>query len=248
MREKVIDRKPFSTGTGAFGYFECTLSDAHIYSKAKLFSKVGKRTPVVARLSAGPDRNGVAQTVQDDIYGFAVKFFTEEGNWDLLTMSLPVSTFRSPQRSPEATHTFDENPENNLRDPNAHLDFTTANKGEGLHSSTWLYSDIGLPYHWRMMSAYSVCSLSLVNEDGKIYHVRFILRAKKKYRYMEFETARILRSYIPDYYARDLYVAIERGEFPEWTLVAQILTPEMSKKIDFDPFDPTKVNSGLNNF
>ncbi|XP_074605736.1 catalase-2-like [Brevipalpus obovatus] len=240
VREKVIDRKPFSTGSGAFGFFECTLPDAHVYSKAKLFSKVGKRTPIVARLSTGPDRNGVAQTVQDDIYGFAIRFYTEDGNWDLLTMSLPVSTFRSPQRSPEATHTFDENPENNLRDSNAHVDFLTSN-AEGLHSMTLLYSDIGLPQDWRMMTTYSVCGLSLVNKDGKIYHVRFTVKAKQKYKFMEFETARILRSYIPDYYSRDLYVAIERGKFPEWTLIAQILTPEISKKLDFDPFDPTKI-------
>ena len=246
VRERVIDRKTFSTGSGAFGYFECTKPNAHFFSKASLFGKVGKKTRIVARLSAGPDRNGSPQTVYNDIHGFSVRFYTDEGNWDLITMSLPVSTFRSPQRAPEATHTFDENPLNNLLDANRHIDYLTSNH-EGLHSMTWQYSDIGIPKNWRVMSAFSVCTLSLINDQGRIHFVRFILKSKQKYGYMSTETARYLRAAIPDFLTRDLYASIRRGDYPEWILIAQTLTPEESKKLDFDPFDPTKVRITLQN-
>lgn len=240
VQERTLNRRSFSLGTGAFGYFECTLPNAQRYSRAKLFDKVGKRTPIVVRIAPGSARYGAPQPPHNDAYGFCVRFFTEEGNWDLLTMNFPLSPLRDPMRSPESAHANQEDPASNLNDPNRSLDFLTSNL-QGLHSFTWQYSDIGLPLNWRLMSGHSLSSLSFMNEKGKIFHVRFTLKAKRKYKYMDAEMAHYMRSHIPDYYMRDLYVSIKNGDFPEWFLIAQILTPEAMEKIDFDPFDPTKV-------
>ncbi|XP_074595413.1 vegetative catalase-like [Brevipalpus obovatus] len=239
VREKTINRRTFSTGTGAFGYFECTLPNAGRYSKAKLFNKVGKRTPIVVRIAPGSSRLGAPQPIHNDLYGFCIRFYTEEGNFDLLMLSFPLSPLRNTMRSPDLSHANEENPVNNLKDPNGSIDFVTSNL-EGLHSFLWQYSDIAVPLTWKVMTSYSLSSLSFTNEKGKIYHVRFTLKAKRKYKYMDDEMAHFMRSNIPDYYMRDLYTSIEHGDYPEYNLIAQILTPEVMKKIDFDPFDPSK--------
>ncbi|XP_074604724.1 catalase-like [Brevipalpus obovatus] len=216
------------------------MPDAHLYSRAKLFSKVGKRTPIVARFSTSSSRAGAPPATHNEAFGLAVRFKTGEGNWDLLSVNFPQSAAPYPMKTPDSTHRADENPTNNLPDANVGMDYLVSNQ-EALQTRLWQFSDISIPNDWRMMTTFTGCSLSLINDRGKTYHVRFTVKAKRKHRYMDAEVAKYLRSNIPDYYFRDLYTSIERGDFPEWNLIAQILTPEVMKKIDFDPFDISKL-------
>ncbi|XP_074595489.1 vegetative catalase-like [Brevipalpus obovatus] len=239
-RERIPGRRSFGTGNGAFGFFETTSEQIGSLSKAKIFEKIGKRCKIVTRLSSGPARVDKPQVVGNDAAGFSIRFFTTEGNWDLLTMTTPVSSFRDPSRTFEGIHALEERPLNNQAYPDQIKDMNTI-LPEGFHSLMWQYSDVGLHKNWRVLTGFSICAFKLVNSEGEYVNVRFSIKAKKKYDYLTLDEANWFRGYVPDYYARDLYAAIDRGDFPEFSLRIQIVEPKDEDNFDFFLFDPTKM-------
>lgn len=240
-RERTPGRRSFGTGNGAFGYFETTNKWISSISKAKIFEKIGKRCRVAVRFSSGPARVDIPQIVSNDAAGFSVRFYTEDGNWDLLTINTPVSSFRNPSRTFEGIHALEERAVGNRMYLDQKKDFDTLSP-EGLHSVMWQYSDTGSHRNWRVISGFSVCGFRLVNSKGEYVNARFSIKSKKKFDYLSPQEADWFRGYIPDYYARDLYTAIERGNYPEYSLRVQIAEPKDEDDFDFFLFDPTKVS------
>ncbi|XP_054717378.1 catalase-like [Uloborus diversus] len=238
-RERIPDRVVHAKGNGAFGYFEVT-DDVTQYTKAKLFCEVGKRTPIAVRFSLAGADVGAADTTRD-IRGFAIKFYTEEGNWDLVGIHLPVFPIRDPINFPSFVHTQKRNPVTNLRpDLNMFWDFF-ALRPESTHLVLYLFSDEGIPESYRNIDGFGVNTFKLVNESGDVFYCKFSYFTDQGKKFIFPDIATQLAGSDPDYYGRDLYNAIENGKYPSWTFYIQVMTPEETKSCSFNPFDPTKI-------
>ncbi len=237
-RERIPERVVHAKGAGAGGYFEVT-ADVTKYTKAKFLSEVGKRTEVFARFSTVGGEKGSADAARDP-RGFAVKFYTEEGNYDFVGNNTPVFFIRDPLKFADFIHTQKRHPATNCPDPDMFWDFLSLTP-ESIHQVTILFSDRGTPATYRHMNGYSSHTFKWYNAKGKSFWVQYHFKTDQGIKNLTREEATRLAGEDPDHATRDLYDAIERGEYPSWTLKMQIMTPEQAKDYRFDILDITKV-------
>jgi len=237
-RERIPERVVHAKGAGAFGYFEVT-REMSKYTRAKFLSQAGKRTDVFLRFSTVGGEKGSADSERDP-RGFALKFYTEEGNYDMVGNNTPVFFIRDPLKFPDFIHTQKRNPATNLKDPDMFWDFLSLTP-ESIHQVTILFSDRGTPASYRNMNGYSSHTYMWYNEKREHVWVQYHFKTEQGIRNFTGEEADRMRSVDPDCTTRDLHDAIARGEFPSWRLEVQIMTPEQAKTYRFDPFDITKV-------
>ncbi|XP_052750445.1 catalase-like [Galleria mellonella] len=238
VRERIPERVVHAKAGGGFGYFEVT-HDITDICKAKLFSSVGKRTPVAVRLSpvvverGGPDTNR-------DVRGFAIKFYTEDGNFDIVGFNTPMFVIKDPLLFTAFVRSQKRNPETNLMDSNTYWDFLTL-QPEGLFMFMIVLGDRGIPSSYRHMPGFSIHTFELVNEHGERHFVRFHFIPEAGIKNLSSEEGRNIGAVDPDYLTRDLYNAIANGNFPAWQVSIQVLTLNDVHTAGFDVFDVTKV-------
>ncbi|XP_045561643.1 catalase isoform X1 [Salmo salar] len=237
-RERIPERVVHAKGGGAFGYFEVT-HDISRYCKAKVFEHVGKTTPIAIRFSTVAGESGSADTVRDP-RGFAVKFYTDEGNWDLTGNNTPIFFIRDAMLFPSFIHSQKRNPQTHLKDPDMVWDFWSL-RPECMHQVSFLFSDRGLPDGFRHMNGYGSHTFKLVNADCQPVYCKFHYKTNQGIKNMKPEDAERLASTDPDYAIRDLYTSIANGEFPSWSFYIQIMTFDQAEKFQWNPFDLTKV-------
>ncbi|MBN1678529.1 MAG: catalase [Candidatus Thermoplasmatota archaeon] len=237
-RERIPERVVHAKGAGAYGYFEVT-ADVTKYTKARFLSKVGKRTDVFVRFSTVGGEKGSADSERDP-RGFAVKFYTEEGNYDLVGNNTPVFFIRDPLKFPDFIHTQKRNPATNLKDPDMFWDFLSLTP-ESIHQVTILFSDRGTPATYRHMNGYSSHTYKWYNAKGEQFWVQYHLKTDQGIKNLTKEEADAMRGRDPDHATRDLHDAIARGDYPSWTLEMQIMKAEEAEDYRFDVFDITKV-------
>ena len=237
-RERIPERVVHAKGAGAHGYYEVTL-DMSAYTRAKFLGPVGKRTDVFARFSTVGGEKGSADAERDP-RGFALKFYTEEGNYDLVGNNTPVFFIRDPLKFPDFIHTQKRNPVTNLKDPDMFWDFLSLTP-ESVHQVTILFSDRGTPRTFRNMHGFGSHTFMWYNAQGEHVWVKYHFKTEQKIQNFTREEADKMKSADPDHATRDLHDSIAKGEFPSWRLEVQIMTPEQAKDYRFDPFDVTKV-------
>jgi len=237
-RERIPERVVHAKGAGAGGYFEVT-NDVTKYTRAKFLSKVGKRTEVFVRFSTVGGEKGSADAERDP-RGFAVKFYTEEGNYDLVGNNTPVFFIRDPLKFPDFIHTQKRNPSTNLKDANMFWDFLSLTP-ESVHQVTILFSDRGTPKSYRHMNGYGSHTFKWYNDEGEYFWVKYHFKTDQGIQNLTREEAERLKGVDPDHATRDLYDAIERGDYPSWTLQVQVMNPEEADDYRFDVFDVTKI-------
>ncbi|MCR8926575.1 catalase KatA [Priestia megaterium] len=237
-RERVPERVVHAKGAGAHGYFEVT-NDVSSYTKAAFLSEVGKRTPLFARFSTVAGENGSADTVRDP-RGFAVKFYTEEGNYDLVGNNTPVFFIRDAIKFPDFIHTQKRDPRTHLKNPTAVWDFWSLSP-ESLHQVSILMSDRGIPATLRHMHGFGSHTFKWVNAEGDGVWVKYHFKTEQGVKNLSPDVAAKLAGENPDYHTEDLFNAIEKGDFPSWKLYVQIMPLEDADTYRFDPFDVTKV-------
>ncbi len=237
-RERIPERVVHAKGAGAYGYFEVT-EDVSKYTKAKFLSKVGKQTEVFLRFSTVGGEKGSADAERDP-RGFALKFYTEDGNYDMVGNNTPVFFIRDPLKFPDFIHTQKRNPATNLKDPDMFWDFLSLTP-ESIHQVTILFSDRGTPRTFRNINGYSSHTFKWYNAKGEYYWVKYHFKTEQHIKNFSREEADSMKSMDADHATRDLHESIARGEFPSWKLEMQIMTPEQAAEYRFDPFDITKV-------
>jgi len=237
-RERIPERVVHAKGAGAFGYFEVT-HDVQKYTKLSVFSKIGKRTPIAVRFSTVGGESGSADTARDP-RGFAVKFYAEDGNWDLVGNNTPIFFIRDPMLFPSFIHTQKRNPVTHLKDADMFWDFISL-RPESTHQTMFLFSDRGTPDGYRCMNGYGSHTFKLLNDQGEYFYCKFHYKTDQGIKNLPAEKAGELAGSDPDYSIRDLYNAIANKNFPTWTMYLQIMTEEQCEKSPFNPFDLTKV-------
>ncbi len=237
-RERVPERVVHAKGAGAHGYFEVT-NDVSKYTKADFLSEVGKRTPMFIRFSTVAGELGSADTVRDP-RGFAVKFYTEEGNYDLVGNNTPVFFIRDAIKFPDFIHTQKRHPQTHLKNPNAVWDFWSLSP-ESLHQVTILMSDRGIPATLRHMHGFGSHTFKWVNKEGEAVWVKYHFKTEQGIKNLAPDVAAKIAGENPDYHTEDLFNAIEKGDFPAWKLYVQIMPLEDADTYRWDPFDVTKV-------
>jgi catalase len=238
VRERVPDRVYHVKGSGAFGHFEVT-NDVTQWTKADFLSQVGKRTPMLARFSTVAGEEGYADTDRD-VRGFALKFYTEEGNYDMVGNDTPVFFVRDPMKFPDFIHSQERLPDTGLRSNNMQWDFWSLSP-ESAHQVTTLMSDRGTPRTYRHMHGYSSSTYMWVNAAGKRVWVKYRFRTEQGIENMTDAEAKAMRSEDLDFHRRDLRTAIASGDHPAWFLEVQIMPFEDAADYRFNPFDITKV-------
>ena len=237
-REVIPERRMHAKGSGAFGRFTVT-HDITKYSKARLFAAVGTSTDVFVRFSTVAGERGAADA-ERDIRGFAVKFYTEEGNWDLVGNNTPVFFLRDPLRFPDLNHAVKRDPRSNLRSAQNNWDFWTL-LPEALHQVTIVMSDRGLPDGYRHMHGFGSHTFSFINAKNERHWVKFHLRCMQGIRNLTDAQAAAVVANDRESAQRDLLNAIDAGDFPRWTLCVQVMTEAQAAQSPFNPFDLTKV-------
>ncbi|UXI23307.1 tryptophan 5-hydroxylase 1-like [Sarcoptes scabiei] len=238
-RERIPERVVHAKGAGAFGYFEVTNTEIQKYCRAKIFSSIGKKTDVAVRFSTVIRERGSADTVRD-VRGFAVRFYTEEGNWDLVGNNTPIFFVRDPMMFMRFIHSQKRNPQTNLIDYNARWDFFTL-RPETLHQVTWMFSDRGIPNGFRHMDGWGSHTYKLINEKNQPFYNKFYWRSEQGVENLSNEKANELIVTDPDYGVHDLFDAIAHKNFPRWRLFVQIMTYQQASEWYFNPFDLTKI-------
>ncbi|OMJ29102.1 Catalase-A [Smittium culicis] len=239
-RERIPERVVHAKGAGAHGVFEVTHDISHL-TCAKFLSQVGKKTPVFTRFSTVGGEMGSADTARDP-RGFAVKFYTEEGNWDMVGNNTPVFFIRDPIKFPDFIHTQKRHPQTNLPDADMFWDFISL-VPETIHQVTILMSDRGIPDGYRHMNGYSGHTLALVGSDGSHRFVKWHFKTDQGIKNIDAGKAAALAGTDPNYSTRDLFNSIEKGEHPSWSVYIQVVEPDQVDKLGFDLFDVTKVLS-----
>lgn len=237
-RERIPERVVHAKGAGAYGYFEVT-ADVSKWTKAKFLSEVGKKTDVFVRFSTVGGEKGSADAARDP-RGFAIKFYTEEGNYDLTGNNTPVFFIRDPLKFPDFIHTQKRNPATNCPDPDMFWDFLSLTP-ESIHQVTILFSDRGTPATYRNMNGYSSHTFKWYNAKDEYVWVQYHFKTDQGIKNLTQQESEALKGKDPDHATRDLYQAIEKGDYPSWTLEMQILTPEQAKDFGWDILDITKV-------
>ncbi len=237
-REVIPERRMHAKGSGAFGTFTVT-HDITQYTKAKIFSEVGKKTEMIARFSTVAGERGAADA-ERDIRGFALKFYTEEGNWDLVGNNTPVFFMRDPMKFPDLNHAVKRDPRTNMRSADNNWDFWTL-LPEALHQVTILMSDRGLPKSYRTMHGFGSHTFSFINANNVRFWIKFHMRTQQGIENLSDEEATALVGSDRESHQRDLMNAIDEGNFPKWKMFVQVMPEADAKTYHIHPFDLTKV-------
>ncbi|MBU1233278.1 MAG: catalase [Proteobacteria bacterium] len=237
-RERVPERVVHAKGSGAHGTLRIT-HDLRKYTKAKLFSEVGKETPVFLRFSTVAGERGAADA-ERDVRGFALKFYTEQGNFDLVGNNTPVFFIRDPLKFPDFIHTQKRHPKSNLRSNTAMWDFWSLSP-ESLHQVTTLFSDRGLPKSFRHINGYGSHTYSFINDAGERFWVKFHFKTQQGIKCLTNSEGEAIIAKDRESNQRDLFESIERGDFPKWTVQVQIMPEMEAENYHLNPFDLTKV-------
>lgn len=237
-RERIPERVVHAKAAGAHGTFTVT-HDITKYTKAKIFSEVGKKTEVLGRFSTVAGEKGSADTVRD-VRGFALKFYTEEGNWDLVGNNTPVFFIRDAIKFPDFIHTQKRDPQTNAKNDTMQWDFWSQ-VPESLHQVTILFSERGIPKGIPYMNGYGSHTFSFINAKNERFWVKFHFKTQQGIQCLPPKEASRIAGESPDYHTIQLFDAIERGEYPKWTLYVQIMPEEEAKNYKWNPFDLTKV-------
>lgn len=237
-REVIPERRMHAKGSGAFGTFKVT-HDITKYTKAKIFSEIGKETEMFARFSTVAGERGAADA-ERDIRGFALKFYTEEGNWDMVGNNTPVFFFRDPKKFIDLNHAVKRDPRTNMRSPNTNWDFWSS-LPEALLQVTITMSDRGIPSSYRYMHGFSSHAYSLINAENERVWVKFHFRSQQGIQNLTDQEAEKVVAADRESHQRDLYGAIEKKEYPKWKMYIQVMTEEEADNMPYNPFDLTKV-------
>ncbi len=237
-REVIPERRMHAKGSGAFGTFKVT-HDITEFTKAKIFSEVGKETEMFARFSTVAGERGAADA-ERDIRGFALKFYTEDGNWDLVGNNTPVFFFRDPMKFIDLNHAIKRDPRTNMRSPNTNWDFWTS-LPEALLQVTITMSDRGIPSSFRYMHGFSSHAYSFINDKNERTWVKFHFRSQQGIQNLTDQEAETVIASDRESHQRDLYEAIEKGMYPKWKMYVQLMTEEEADKMETNPFDLTKM-------
>jgi catalase len=242
-RERIPERVVHARGAGAHGYFEAygTIGDepASKYTRAKLFQEKGKRTPLFIRFSTVIGGRDSAETARDP-RGFAVKFYTEDGNWDLVGNNLPVFFIRDAIKFPDVIHALKPSPDTFRQEPNRIFDFMSMTP-ESMHMLTWLFSPRGIPADYRHQDGFGVNTYRMVNANGEGVLVKYHWKTQQGIKSLTQEEANAIQATELGHATKDLRDAIERGEYPVWELCVQIMSDDEHPELDFDPLDDTKT-------
>ena len=238
VREVIPERRMHAKGSGAFGTFTVT-HDISRFTRASIFSAVGKKTEMFARFTTVAGERGAADA-ERDIRGFALKFYTDEGNWDLVGNNTPVFFIRDPMKFPDLNKAVKRDPRTNLRSATYNWDYWTL-LPEALHQVTIVMSDRGIPASYRHMHGFGSHTYSFWNDAGERFWVKFHFRTQQGIKNLTDAEAEALVGKDRESNQRDLYDAIERGEFPKWTLHVQVMPETDAAKVPYHPFDLTKV-------
>mgnify|MGYP000609033551 FL=1 len=238
VREVIPERRMHAKGSGAFGTFTVT-HDITRYTRAALFSKVGKQTEMFARFTTVAGERGAADA-ERDIRGFALKFYTEEGNWDMVGNNTPVFFIRDPLKFPDLNKAVKRCPHTNLRSATYNWDYWTL-LPEALHQVTIVMSDRGIPASYRHMHGFGSHTYSFWNAAGERYWVKFHFRTQQGIKNLSDAEAEALVGKDRESHQRDLFDAIARGDFPKWTLYVQVMPEADAERVPYHPFDLTKV-------
>ncbi|MFG3454947.1 catalase [Stutzerimonas stutzeri] len=237
-REVIPERRMHAKGSGAFGDFVVT-HDITCYTKAAVFSEVGKKTPMFARFSTVAGERGAADA-ERDIRGYALKFYTEQGNWDMVGNNTPVFFFRDPLKFPDLNHAVKRDPRTNMRNANNNWDFWTS-LPEALHQITYVMGDRGIPASYRHMHGFGSHTYSFISSDNQRYWVKFHFRTQQGIKNLTDAEAAAIVAGDRESSQRDLFEAIERGDYPRWTMYIQVMPEAEAATYRFHPFDLTKV-------
>ena len=237
-REVIPERRMHAKGSAAYGTFTVT-GDITRYTKARIFSQIGKKTELFSRMSTVAGERGAADA-ERDIRGFAIKFYTEEGNWDLVGNNTPVFFLRDPLKFPDLNHAVKRDPRTNLRSADNNWDFWTS-LPEALHQVTIVMSDRGIPASYRHMHGFGSHTFSLINAQNERFWVKFHWRSQQGIKNLTDAEAEALAGKDRESHQRDLFEAIERGDFPKWTLAIQVMPEKDAETVPYHPFDLTKV-------
>lgn len=237
-REVIPERRMHAKGSGAFGTFTVT-HDITKYTKAKIFSEVGKKTELFIRFSTVAGERGAADA-ERDIRGFAIKFYTEEGNWDLVGNNTPVFYFRDPLKFPDLNHAVKRDPKTNMRSSQNKWDFLTS-LPESLHQITIDMSDRGIPASYRNMHGFSSHAYSFINAKNERIWVKFHFKTRQGIKNITDAEAEAIIGKDRESSQRDLFNAIEKGDYPKWDMKIQIMTEGQANKCPYNPFDLTKT-------
>ncbi len=237
-REVIPERRMHAKGSGAFGTFTVT-HDITKYTKAKIFSEMGKKTDLFVRFSTVAGERGAADA-ERDIRGFAIKFYTDEGNWDLVGNNTPVFFLKDPLKFPDLNHAVKRDPRTNMRSAKNNWDFWSS-LPEAIHQVTITMSDRGIPYSFRHMNGYGSHAYSLINDNNERIWVKFHLKTQQGIKCLTDQQAETIIAKDRESNQRDLYESIEKGDFPKWNMKIQVMTDEQAKNFRYNPFDLTKV-------
>jgi len=237
-RERIPERVVHAKGSGAFGKLTIT-HDITQYSKAAVFSEIGKETECLLRFSTVAGERGAADA-ERDVRGWALKFYTDEGNWDMVGNNTPVFFVRDPLKFPDFIHTQKRHPKTNMRSPTAMWDFWSQSP-ESLHQVTILMSDRGLPKSYRHTNGYGSHTYSFINAKNERFWVKFHFKTRQGIETMTNEEGAKLIGEDRESSQKDLFEAIEAGNYPQWDFKIQVMNEEDAEKCDFNPFDLTKV-------
>ncbi len=237
-RERLPERTVHAKGSGAFGTFTVT-HDISRHTRAHLFGEIGRETPTFLRFSTVAGEAGAADA-ERDVRGFALRFYTQEGNWDLVGNNTPVFFVRDPMKFPDFIHTQKRHPRTHLRSAAAMWDFWSRSP-ESLHQVTILFSDRGIPQNYRTMHGYGSHTYSFVNARGERHWVKFHFKSHQGFKTWTNAQAAEVIGRDRESSQRDLVEAIERGDYPRWTLKVQVMSEAQAKEAPFNPFDLTKV-------
>src|ERR1700754_3860122 len=237
-RERIPERTVHAKGSAAYGTLTVT-NDISRYTRAAALSKVGKKTDAFLRFSTVAGERGAADA-ERDVRGFALRFYSEQGNWDIVGNNTPVFFVRDPLKFPDFIHTQKRHPQTNLRSPTAMWDFWSLSP-ESLHQVTILFSDRGLPQGVRHMNGYGSHTYSFINTSGERYWVKFHFKTQQGHRHWTNAEAAGVVARTRESTQEDLFYAIERREFPRWTLFVQVMPEAEADRVAYNPFDLTKV-------
>lgn len=237
-RERIPERVVHAKGWGAYGTLTVT-HDITRFTNAKLFGAVDRKTPMLARFSTVAGEAGAADA-ERDVRGFALKFYTEDGNWDLVGNNTPVFFIRDPLKFPDFIHTQKRHPKTNLRSPTAMWDFWSLSP-ESLHQITILFSDRGLPRTVRHMNGYGSHTYSFINAARERFWVKFHFKTLQGHTFYTNAEAREVVGRTRESTQEDLFGAIERGDYPRWRMCVQVMPEKDAAKTAYNPFDLTKV-------
>jgi catalase len=237
-REVIPERRMHAKGSGAFGTFTVT-QDITQYTKARMFSEIGKKTDMFVRFSTVAGERGAADA-ERDIRGFAMKFYTEEGNWDLVGNNTPVFFIRDPLKFPDLNRAVKRDPHTNMRSATNNWDFWSS-LPEALHQVTITMSDRGIPYSYRHMHGFGSHTFSMINANNERVWVKFHLITQQGIKNLTDQEAEAIIGSDRESHQRDLFDSIQKNDFPRWTMYIQVMTEEQARNMPYNPFDLTKV-------